>query len=517
MNSIIKHKLADETEVVVIHNVKANLDNSIFINQPVLINKEFIEIQINDLIKPPDPFPHKDILIKLIEKIEAVDFKEKSGIVDKKEPKNNHLLIIVNEHIQALAKKHNWGICKNNCFIYLYNAAYWSQLGVEELKGFLGEAAEKMSLDKFKARYYSFRDNLYKQFMSSAFLPKPEISKESVLINLQNGTFEITPQGNRLREFQRQDFVTYQLPFEYNPNAKALMFQAFLDEVLDDKSLQMVLAEYLGYVFIPHSYFKFEKALLLYGDGSNGKSVIFEIVNALLGRENTSNYSLQSLTDKDGYYRAMLANKLVNYGTEINGRLETSYFKQLVSGEPVEARLPFEKPFILDHYAKLIFNCNKLPFDVEHTHAYFRRLLIIPFKVIILDDKQDVELAKKIIKSELSGIFNWVLEGLNRLLIQKKFSESEAMKLQIQEYKKNSDSVKLFLDEKNYSPDPSNKELIKSLYADYRIFCQEDGFKPVNKINFKQRLLSFGIVIEKKNVGFVAFVSINENDESIII
>ena len=85
----------------------------------------------------------------------------------------------------------------------------------------------------------------------------------------------------------------------------------------------------------------------------------------------------------------MIANKLVNYASEISGKLETSIFKQLVSGEPVEARLPYGKPFSITGYAKLIFNCNELPKDVEQTRGYFRRFLIIPFEVTIPEAEQD--------------------------------------------------------------------------------------------------------------------------------
>lgn len=103
----------------------------------------------------------------------------------------------------------------------------------------------------------------------------------------------------------------------------------------------------------------------------------------MLGIENVSSYSLQSITNDNGYFRAKLANKLVNYASEINGKLESSIFKQMVSGEPVESRLPYGQPFMLKEYAKFIFNCNELPKDVEHTTAYFRRFLIIPFDVTI--------------------------------------------------------------------------------------------------------------------------------------
>lgn len=239
-----------------------------------------------------------------------------------------------------------------------------------------------------------------------ANLPKPIPQKNAVLINLKNGTFEITPNGIKLNPFDRADFMTYQLAFEYNPDATAPLFESYLDKVLPDKNLQYILAEYLGYVFIHPSVLKLEKTLLLYGTGANGKSVFYEIVRSLLGEQNTSEYSLQNLTNETGYSRAMIANKLVNYASEINGKLEASIFKQLVSGEPVEARLPYGRPFIITHYAKLIFNCNELPKDVEQTEAYFRRFQIIPFEVTIPEAEQDKQLAQKIIVNELSGVFN---------------------------------------------------------------------------------------------------------------
>jgi putative DNA primase/helicase len=96
------------------------------------------------------------------------------------------------------------------------------------------------------AKYHRFRKELYEQFLATAYLPTPESNKDKVLINLQNGTFEISPQGTRLKPFDRSDFITYQLPFEYNPQAKAPLFEAYLNKVLPDYERQRVLAEYLG-------------------------------------------------------------------------------------------------------------------------------------------------------------------------------------------------------------------------------------------------------------------------------
>ena len=456
---------------------------------------------------PSQSIPHTEILKQLNTKIMAVNFRETAGIVENEKLRQCHFQIIVIEKILDLAKFHNWGICRNHDFVYLYNGEYWSFIDEDELKVFLGGAAEKMSVDKFYARYFNFREQLYKQFIALAHLPKPEQPKDVVFINLKNGTFEITPAGTRLKPFNSEDFITYQLPFEYNPSASTPLFEACLAKVLPDKQLQNILSEYLGYLFIHPSILKLEKVLLLYGTGANGKSVFYEIIRSLLGDQNISQYSLESLTDDTGYYRAMLANKLLNYASEINGKLKTSIFKQMASGEPIEARLPYGKPFVITQYAKLIFNCNELPKDVEQTEAYFRRFLIVPFEVTIPEAEQDKQLAKKIIDAELSGVFNWVLAGLKRLLEQKRFTDCDVVRQMRVQYEKESDSVRLFIDEMGYVASATGYITIKMLYFEYKNFCLEDGFKSVNKTNFKKRLEKCKITIERRNVGQVVFVT----------
>lgn len=471
-----------------------------------VLNPEAIISHISEMLKAGEPIPHQQILSELLSKVELVDFRKLAGLNDDEKPRNNHFQIITVEQLLRLALRQNWGICRNHDFIYLFNGAYWNLFDNNDFISFLGNVAEKMGVEPFKAKFYLFREQLFKQFLALANLPKPEATKNTVFINLKNGTFEVNENGTQLRAFDRNDFLTYQLPFAYDPTARAPIFESYINRVLPDLERQRVIAEYLGYVFIHPSTLKLEKTLLLYGTGANGKSVFFDIANSLLGSENVSSYSLQSLTNDNGYFRAKLANKLVNYASEINGNLETAIFKQLVSGEPVEARLPYGEPFVLSNYAKLIFNVNELPKDVEHTNAYFRRFLIIPFDVTIPDGEQDKELSKKIIGSELAGVFNWILSGLNRLLNQRNFSQCEAAKIQVEQYKKQSDSVQLFIDENGYKPHHTGYELLKDLYINYRCFCTEDGFKPVNKTNFIKRLRSQGINIEKRNVGNVAFL-----------
>ena len=460
---------------------------------------------VEELVKKTDAPDHTEILNKLLQQFVELDFEALANPhnVDDFKLNAKHFLVLSIENVLQVAEKNRWGICKNHDFIYLYNGKFWSEIDKETFQKFLGEAAEKMGIAKFSARFYQFREQLFKQFLAAAYLPTPPSNKDKVLINLKNGTFEISPQGTKLRPFDRSDFITYQLPFEYNPQAKAPLFEAYLNKVLPDKERQNVLAEYLGYVFIKHGSktLKEEKALILYGTGANGKSVFFEIVTAMCGRDNVSNYSLQSLTEEKGFYRAKISNKLVNYASEISGKLEASLFKNMVSGEPVEACLKYGQPFTMTDYAKFIFNCNELPKDVEYTNAYFRRFLIIPFDVTIPENEQDKNLHSKIIENELSGVFNWVLDGLNRLMQQKRFSECEAAQKAVEKYRIESDSVQMFLNEHGYKISPTKEIPLKDMLSEYQYYCIESGFKACSVKTLAERLRNTGYQTERKNYG----------------
>jgi putative DNA primase/helicase len=479
------------------------------------IGVEDIKTEAEKLLSKNEAPPHAEILDQLIKKFEPLDFEVLANPNNDENFKLNtkHFLVLSIENALKFAEQNRWGLCKNHDFIYLYNGTFWAEIDKETFQKFLGEAAEQMGVAKFSARFYQFREQLFKQFLAAAYLPTPESIKDRVLINLKNGTFEISPQGTNLRPFDRSDFITYQLPFEYNPNAKAPIFETYLNRVLPDKERQRVLAEYIGFVFIKHgsNTLKEEKALILFGTGANGKSVFFEIVTAMFGRQNVSNYSLQSLTEEKGFYRAKISNKLVNYASEINGKLETSLFKAMVSGEPVEACLKYGQPFTMEDYAKFIFNCNELPKDVEHTNAYFRRFLIIPFDVTIPEHEQDKNLHAKIIERELSGVFNWVLQGLKRLLEQKRFSECEAAQKTVEQYKIESDSVQMFLNEHEYKVSAVNEMPLKDLFSEYRNYCNESGFKACSLRTLADRLRNSGYQTERKAYG----MAINAEKKSV--
>ncbi|MBK9984493.1 MAG: hypothetical protein IPP15_19350 [Saprospiraceae bacterium] len=257
--------------------------------------------------------------------ITAAQAKAIEKSIDEMKLLQKHYIVLSVQEVINKALQHRWGLCKNNAFVYAYNGTFWAECDKEEFQKFLGNAAMLMTAPPIDCQYYQFKDHLFKQFLAAAYLAAPVINKNKVLINLINGTFEVSANGIKMKDFDPLDFITYQLPFAYDPTAKAPIWQGFLDVVLPDVQRQKVLAEYLGSIFIKNggSNPKLEKALILYGTGGNGKSVVYEVVSALLGFHNICFYSLQSLTNDNGYFRAKLANKLLNYASEINGKLQT--------------------------------------------------------------------------------------------------------------------------------------------------------------------------------------------------
>jgi putative DNA primase/helicase len=466
-------------------------------DQPQADSQGKTETEAAEKTKPVVVVAHYHVLDSILEKVVEINFPklfEDSKLLEKVNAiKQKHYLVASIEELLKLVKVQNYQLARKNDFVFAFNGEYWREIDRDALKDFLMAVAQKQGVAPFEAKHYEFRDKLYKQFIALAGFRTPEPDTDKVLINLLNGTFEISAEKQDIREFRAVDFLTHQLPFKYDKDATAPKFEAYLKRVLPEQELRDIVAEFFGYVFTKN--LKLEKALLLYGGGANGKSVLFDIMNALLGKENTANFSLSDLIEE--HNRAQIAHKLLNYGSEINASITKDVFKNLVSGEPIMARMKYGNPFLMERYAKLCFNCNELPKDIEQSDAYFRRLLIVPFRLTLPESEWVVDLARQIIREELAGVFNWVLDGLKRLLNQKKFTNSQIVREMIAEYKRESDSVACFLRDENWGPDPHNPEhteTLKKVHMAYQSYCREAGHKPLGRNNFKKRLTANKIV-----------------------
>lgn len=376
--------------------------------------------------------------------------------------------------------------------ISFFNGKCWQDITEERFTSFLSNVAEKMGLTELLYEHYTFGNDLIKQFTHKNFVQFVTDSNYTC-INTNNGTYKFYKGKGKLYPHDKKDNLHYVLPFDYLPEATCPIFIDYLEYCLPDEEKRKVIQEFLGYVFTPNEVCNLEKCLLLYGEGSNGKSVLYRVINELLGKENISSYSIPQLTDKQKgeYYTVNLQNKLLNYCSDTKGAFDdTGVFKQLVSGEKVTGRHPAGRPIEFVNNAKFIFNVNVLPTTPENVYGFFRRFEIIDFSVTVEEEKKDRQLPSKIIDNELSGVFNWILEGLDRLLQNKKLTDCKANTETLERFKIKSNNVLEFLMDEGFEvvTNIEHGQIFNELYQNYVSWINENGGHALKKSNFKERI-----------------------------
>ncbi|RLA70846.1 MAG: DNA primase [Epsilonproteobacteria bacterium] len=419
-------------------------------------------------------------------------------------PNSLYIVAIIHE-IFKVAKRIKLGICVKHGAIYMYDGKYWSVISDEEIKSKLSSMTIKLGFySPATALTADFSEKLFKQFIKCGIDEGiPQREGKSILINLNNGTLEIDSGNVKLRDHNRNDFLTYVLQYDYDEEAIAPIFDNFINKVLPDTNSSLVLQEFLGYVFTTN--LKLEKALILYGGGANGKSVLFEVVSKLMGRDNISSMGLGDICskgDKGNNYRAGLENKLINFSSEINSKgVNTDIFKALVSGEPVSARRLYKDGYELNNNAKMIFNANELPRESDRSHGFFRRFIIIPFEVTISEKEQDIRLPNKIIAKELSGVLNWIIAGLIRVLENGKFTQSNKVDNAHANFKREANSVLQFIEEYQIVKNDYEFASTRDLYNTYSEYCNGSGYHRLSKDNFSKELVKAGFEKMQRKVG----------------
>lgn len=400
-----------------------------------------------------------------------------------------------------------WGygcLTKNNGKLYLYRHTHFFELDKNWIEHLLKTAGLKYGLSIHETRSYNFFESFEKQLIYSASFP-PEIEEDRVEINLLNGIFKVDSEGNMLfaerKEMDKpKQWFTYTLPFMYEKEATAKQWLEFLDQVLPEKEAQMVLHEYLACVFFPNSFIKIEKALFLVGGGSNGKSVVFDVVKRMYGSENVSSVGLEKLNGR--FQMQLLEGKLLNYASEIGKKFDPTLFKQLTSQESEYVEKKGKDPRnIKGNIPRLMFNGNHKPISEERSNAIYRRLIFLPFNVTIAEEDQDKELSQKLYH-ELSGIFNLVIEGLDRVIKNKGFTKSALIEAESIEYKDTMDSVAAWVKDVQLIADESDQYHSQTLYEDsYCRWCIDNDMSTMSRADWRKAMINEGFKRKKLTRG----------------
>jgi P4 family phage/plasmid primase-like protien len=284
-------------------------------------------------------------------------------------------------------------------------------------------------------------------------------------------------------------FTLSKADYDYDPKAECPFFEAFLHDMSCNMKYVSLLQQWAGYLFTPD--LRQQKFLLCCGEGANGKSVFFDVIKSLVGEHNISELSLCSFSPKVSQFALhSTLGKMVNMSTESTHFIEEegeNVLKSYVAGDTMHFNRKFREPISAKPTAKIMIATNQLPRFNDRTQAIWRRILLVPFPKVIEDEQQIKDLADQL-KRELPGIFNWALDGLDKLNKAGRFIEPQENKELLEEYRRDSDPARAFLLE-NYifSPNGQGQPCIK-LYEEYVQYCNMNNCLPMRNTQFGQHV-----------------------------
>ncbi len=347
------------------------------------------------------------------------------------------------------------------------------------------------------------------------------------LLNLQNGVLDLDTL--QTRERTQADLITYVLPYAYDPKAEAPKFEKFISEILvhedsrkTDNELVELFQELWGYTLTTDT--RQHAMAWLSGEGSNGKTLALNILQALLGPlALTVNFS--ELGKPGNYRMADIPGKRMILSTESErgATVTESKIREIASGDPMHTRPIYGSDFDFIPVAKIWWAMNDKPVIKDTSNAMWRRLKLIPFNQTFAENpnpktgekKRDTGLQEKLM-GELPGILNWAIVGLERLRKNGKFTRSAAMEKAIENYKKESNPVAQWAGESIKKKIKAEGILQSVLYQHYSAWCHQNGRYSLSSTNFTTEMKRLGYVNTRKTAGSVFSVEWGEDDETTV-
>jgi putative DNA primase/helicase len=321
------------------------------------------------------------------------------------------------------------------------------------------------------------------------------------MVSLQNGLLHVPTR--RLYPHSADLFIATCLPFAYDRNAPSpeVWIEDFLMKSLpgDDRSDACnLLAEWFGYCLT--SDMRFQKMLCLIGKSRSGKGVATRTLTKLLGAENVCTPSVDELS-KDFGLSGFLGKRLAAVTDAVFSLQQSSQFvaKLLAITGNDSMNVNRKHRAILTGCrlnTKIMLASNEVPNLKDPAGALTARMLFIDFPISFVGS-EDLGLEERI-ATELPGIFNWALDGYDRLYAQGRFTASKSKALE--SFRRESDPVGKFIEERCILNDTSRVPT-QRLFDAWCHWCQENGGEyPQSEGWFGKALKAGARYIERKRV-----------------
>lgn len=187
----------------------------------------------------------------------------------------------------------------------------------------------------------------------------------------------------------------------------------------------IILFEIIGYTLYPR--YDLHKAVMLVGDGANGKSTYLRPVRTILSSLNVASIPLQILADeRNRFVYSELYRKLANIYADLpkTSLTSTGRFKVLTGEDALTCDRKFRDPITFVNYPKLLFSANELPKVYDTSLAFWRRWTVIDFPNRFQIDQTFFE--RTFTEERVEGAIIVSLYSFRNVWIRKRFTFEES-------------------------------------------------------------------------------------------
>ena len=310
-----------------------------------------------------------------------------------------------------------------------------------------------------------------------------------------------------------QWFSSTQLDYPFDPGAESKKWQTYIERFCNgDEEMYSLLQEWAGYLLLPST--DEQSFLMLEGEGGTGKTSFLTAMEAMLGTSNCSHLSLEDIGETFGLSSTI--GKMANIAGDVgDGRLdgnEEAILKRYTGGDTMRIRRMYVPSIDARPTAKLMMACNGRPKFRDKSGGLWRRMILIPVNRIIPREERTKGMTEVgYWAGEVSGIFNWALSGLARLLEQGGFSDCKAKNEAVDDYRHDVNPSLEFLE---LYLEPCEHGSIRSIdiYQTYLHWCKSRNLNPLGERQFgkEMRRLHPGVERKQKRDGRERYWSIEK-------
>src|SRR5262249_22183399 len=172
--------------------------------------------------------------------------------------------------------------------------------------------------------------------------------------------------------------------------------------------------------------------------------------------------------DKHRFASASLLGKLLLVDDDVRAgiRLPDGELKKISEAKPISAEHKYGPTFEFVVRSVPVLLCNNVASLADVSHGMARRLMVLPFDRTFRDDANPA-LFPTIWKTEMAGVLNRSIDGLQRLLARGRFEIPTAVRRANDEWLKEANPLTSFVDECCSREDPLGNCLLKDFYGSY--------------------------------------------------